>query len=100
MEESFEFTVLSEMFPEKGDWAFIKAILADPRDEAPRLIYSDWLEERGRSETAKKVREGWIPFHGYSPTRPQYMLSSGATFLYHITSGQVSSGPFPFLGAS
>jgi uncharacterized protein (TIGR02996 family) len=27
--------------------AFIEAILADPEDEAPRLIYADWLEERG-----------------------------------------------------
>jgi uncharacterized protein (TIGR02996 family) len=26
---------------------FIEAILADPNDEAPRLIYADWLEERG-----------------------------------------------------
>jgi uncharacterized protein (TIGR02996 family) len=27
--------------------AFLRAILADPDDEAPRLIYSDWLDERG-----------------------------------------------------
>jgi uncharacterized protein (TIGR02996 family) len=26
---------------------FIEAILAAPEDEAPRLIYADWLEERG-----------------------------------------------------
>jgi uncharacterized protein (TIGR02996 family) len=26
---------------------FIEAILANPEDEAPRLIYADWLEERG-----------------------------------------------------
>jgi len=29
------------------DKPFIEAILADPQDEAPRLIYADWLEERG-----------------------------------------------------
>ncbi|HEY2147185.1 MAG TPA: TIGR02996 domain-containing protein, partial [Pirellulales bacterium] len=29
-----------------GD-AFLQAILADPEDDAPRLIYADWLEERG-----------------------------------------------------
>jgi uncharacterized protein (TIGR02996 family) len=29
------------------DEAFLRAIRADPRDEAPWLIYADWLEERG-----------------------------------------------------
>jgi uncharacterized protein (TIGR02996 family) len=34
------------------DEAFLRAILADPDDDGPRLIYADWLEERGdvRSE--------------------------------------------------
>jgi uncharacterized protein (TIGR02996 family) len=27
--------------------AFLRAILASPHDDAPRLIYADWLEERG-----------------------------------------------------
>src|SRR5262245_22184272 len=27
--------------------AFLRAVLADPDDDAPRLIYADWLEERG-----------------------------------------------------
>src|SRR5262249_2970540 len=27
--------------------AFILAILASPRDDAPRLVFADWLEERG-----------------------------------------------------
>ena len=26
--------------------AFIQAILADPTDDSPRLVYADWLEER------------------------------------------------------
>jgi uncharacterized protein (TIGR02996 family) len=29
------------------DRAFIRAILADPSDDAPRLVYADWLDERG-----------------------------------------------------
>ena len=29
-----------------GD-AFLQAVLAEPEDDAPRLIYADWLEERG-----------------------------------------------------
>jgi uncharacterized protein (TIGR02996 family) len=27
--------------------AFIRAILASPEDDAPRLIFADWLDERG-----------------------------------------------------
>ncbi|HEX5271780.1 MAG TPA: TIGR02996 domain-containing protein, partial [Gemmataceae bacterium] len=29
------------------DDAFLRAIIEDPDDDAPRLIYADWLEERG-----------------------------------------------------
>jgi uncharacterized protein (TIGR02996 family) len=29
------------------DDAFLAAVRADPEDEAPRLIYADWLQERG-----------------------------------------------------
>src|SRR5262245_57550902 len=31
--------------------AFLRAILADPSDSAPRLVYADWLEERGGAES-------------------------------------------------
>src|SRR5215469_11329163 len=29
------------------DDAFVQAILANPEDDAPRLIFADWLDERG-----------------------------------------------------
>src|SRR5262245_17379608 len=29
------------------DAAFVKAILANPDDEATRLVYADWLDDRG-----------------------------------------------------
>jgi uncharacterized protein (TIGR02996 family) len=29
------------------DDAFLRAVLADPDDDEPRLVYADWLEERG-----------------------------------------------------
>ena len=29
------------------DDAFLQAIIANPDDDAPRLLYADWLEERG-----------------------------------------------------
>src|SRR5271165_320359 len=45
-------------YPRKGvthmldDEAFLRAIRADPADEAPWLIYADWLEERGDPRAA------------------------------------------------
>jgi uncharacterized protein (TIGR02996 family) len=30
--------------------AFLRAILATPGDSLPRLVYSDWIEEQGRSD--------------------------------------------------
>jgi uncharacterized protein (TIGR02996 family) len=39
--------------------AFLRAICADPDDDAPRLIYADWLDERGRpgdTERAEFIR--------------------------------------------
>jgi len=35
---------------------FLRAIQADPHDDAPRLIYSDWLEEHGDSWAATYLR--------------------------------------------
>jgi uncharacterized protein (TIGR02996 family) len=29
------------------EFAFLKAILDNPEDDAPRLVYADWLEEQG-----------------------------------------------------
>jgi uncharacterized protein (TIGR02996 family) len=36
--------------------AFLKAILEDPNDDTPRLVYADWLEERGESH-ARTIRD-------------------------------------------
>ena len=33
-----------------------RAILAAPADDAPRLVYADWLEERGDLERAELIR--------------------------------------------
>jgi uncharacterized protein (TIGR02996 family) len=38
------------------DDAFLQAILSDPDDDAPRLIYADWLDEHGQSERAEFIR--------------------------------------------
>jgi uncharacterized protein (TIGR02996 family) len=36
--------------------ALILSVLANPADDAPRLVYADWLEERGRAEDAEFIR--------------------------------------------
>jgi uncharacterized protein (TIGR02996 family) len=36
--------------------AFLRAIVANPDDDAPRLIYADWLDERGDAERAEFIR--------------------------------------------
>lgn len=35
--------------------AFLNAILANPQDDAPRLIYADWLDERGDELATQKA---------------------------------------------
>jgi uncharacterized protein (TIGR02996 family) len=36
--------------------AFLRDILDDPDDDAPRLVYADWLEEQGGGERAEFIR--------------------------------------------
>ncbi len=36
--------------------AFLRAILAEPDKDLPRLIYADWLDERGEGERAALIR--------------------------------------------
>ena len=35
---------------------FLQAVLAHPDEEAPRLIYADWLEEQGEADRAEFIR--------------------------------------------
>ena len=39
--------------------AFIEAIEHSPGDDAPKLVYADWLEENGEEQVASFVR-GWV----------------------------------------
>jgi type VI secretion system protein ImpC len=38
------------------DEAFLQAIFQAPDDDAPRLVYADWLEEHGQPERAEFIR--------------------------------------------
>jgi len=35
--------------------AFLRAIQANPKDDAPRLVYADWLDERGDEHSSRKA---------------------------------------------
>jgi uncharacterized protein (TIGR02996 family) len=35
---------------------FLQTIITDPDDDAPRLVYADWLEEHGQTERAEFIR--------------------------------------------
>jgi uncharacterized protein (TIGR02996 family) len=39
-----------------SDAAFLKSIQAYPDDDAPRLVYADWLEEQGETQRAEFIR--------------------------------------------
>jgi uncharacterized protein (TIGR02996 family) len=38
------------------DDAFLQAILEDPDDDTPRLVYADWLDEHGDADRAEFIR--------------------------------------------
>jgi len=50
--------------------AFLQDIVADPADDAPRLIFADWLDEHGDPERAEFIR-GQIALEGISPGDPR-----------------------------
>jgi uncharacterized protein (TIGR02996 family) len=45
-----------EKAPADVGGALLQAILAEPEDDGPRLIYADWLEENGQPERAEFIR--------------------------------------------
>ena len=51
--------------------AFQAAILANPHDNAPRLVYADWLEERGECHRAEFIRVQLARHHGETLTADQ-----------------------------
>ena len=44
--------VVASMSDETG---FLRAILADPADPVPRLVYADWLDERGEANSTYRA---------------------------------------------
>jgi uncharacterized protein (TIGR02996 family) len=50
--------------------AFLQDVVEHPEDDAPRLVYSDWLEENGRPERAEFIRAG-CAMEKLSPADPE-----------------------------
>lgn len=42
---------------------FRRAIAANPDDDLPKMVFSDWLEEQGRNEEAEAIRYGMQPLN-------------------------------------
>jgi uncharacterized protein (TIGR02996 family) len=59
------------MTPQK---AFLQAIVENPDDDTPRLVYADWLEEHGQAERAEFIRVQCQMFH--LPGSPSLMSRS------------------------
>lgn len=53
--------------PYNPESPFLDAIYADPVDDAPRLIYADWLRENGEDEIADYVML-WVRLRNESRT--------------------------------
>jgi uncharacterized protein (TIGR02996 family) len=47
--------------------ALLAAILAAPADDAPRLVYADWLDEHGEGDRAEFIRLGCFLSHNPKP---------------------------------
>lgn len=50
---------------------FLREIVANPEDVTPRLVFADWLEERGQSERAEFIRTPYPPEGSYDAPRRQ-----------------------------
>ena len=69
--------------------ALLRAICANPEDDAPRLIYADWLDEHGDPLQAEFIRlqigqhqsdetntrQPWLCYQR-GPTMPEFHISS------------------------
>ena len=57
--------------PPDAERAFLAAIEAAPAEDATRLVYSDWLEEQGRTEAAELLR-AQIAIKELTPEDPRF----------------------------
>ncbi len=67
------------------DDALLRAVLADPDDDAPRLIYADWLDENGECERAELIRLQIALAHTHeaAPSYPLWRRREGELLAAH-----------------
>src|SRR5262249_25585093 len=56
--------------------SFLAEIIANPEDDAPRLVFADWLDENGEADRADFIREQ-IRLDRAGPTHQDWALWSG-----------------------
>jgi uncharacterized protein (TIGR02996 family) len=73
---------------EGDEAALLRGINAARGDDAPRLVYADWLEENGRPERAAWIRaalaggrETVAYWHGNIPDSGAHLMSDGTRFV-------------------
>lgn len=92
---------LMEMFATPTELGLLKALREDPRDEASKRAYIDFLRENGREGSADAIeKEHWIPTIGHvypkmitatSGVVISGSLGSGSIGFGHIGSGQIGT---------
>lgn len=45
--------------------ALLRAVLAEPDNDDPRLVFADWCDENGEDERAAMIRGEWLPHDGF-----------------------------------
>ena len=59
--------------------AFLRAVCERPADDAPRLVYADWLDEHGAADHAEFIRLQVRPPAGCAGRGPAGRPSTGNT---------------------
>jgi uncharacterized protein (TIGR02996 family) len=69
----------------KMEKAFLSDIVAHSADDAPRLIYADWLDEHGDTDRADHIRTAVALAHlgDYDERRPELLRREQELFLQH-----------------
>jgi uncharacterized protein (TIGR02996 family) len=69
---------LRETVPMTDREALLQAILENPDDDAPRLVYADWLDEHGDADRAEFIRVQCELARGASTPRRSEVLTDRA----------------------
>lgn len=74
--------------------SLLTAVFAAPEDDAPRLVYADWLEENGRAERALMA----VSSPHLTESRGRYVLRPALTGVQVDFSSTDSAGTVDYTG--